>query len=141
MNNEKAKTGVVWFERYAFPSYWGFCPDEKSWKKQMKLVGCEAERYPSFETDTTARCTEFITFEGKHVVLITLGDFSKRDPVGIVGIIAHEIEHVWQMMKKHMGETNPGTEVEAYVKQDMIMSMLYAYEDARHKLFKKIKQL
>ena len=30
---EKSETGVIWFDRYAFPSYWGFCPDEKSWKK------------------------------------------------------------------------------------------------------------
>ena len=136
---EKAETGVIWFDRYAFPSYWGFCPTEKAWKKQMKLVGCEKEPYPSFETDTTARCTEFVTFEGKHVILITLGDLNRRDPIGTVAIIAHELEHVWQMMKKHMGEDKPGDEVEAYVKQAMLLEFLLAYEKERVKLFKKIK--
>ena len=54
-------------------------------------------------------------------------------------IIAHELEHVWQMMKKHMGEDKPGTEIEAYVKQAMLLEFLPAYEKERTKLFKKIK--
>ena len=139
MNNETSDIGMVWFESYAFPSYWGFCPSEEVWKKQMKVVGCKGEKYPDFEKDTQARVFEFISFDHKHILVITLGDFAGRDPIGIIAIIAHEIEHVWQYMKKHMGEDNPGVEIEAYVKQDMLASMLYAYEKYRHKITKKIK--
>lgn len=139
MNYDVSKVGMIWFERYSFPSYWGFCPDEKVWAKQMKLVGCPDEKYPDFEKDTQARVFEFFSSEHKHIVIITLSDCLGRDPIGIISLIAHEIEHVWQMMKNHMGEDNPGNEVEAYVKQDMLASMLYVYEHHRHKLTKKIK--
>lgn len=139
MSAEISDTGIIWFDRYAFPSYWGFCPDETAWKKQMKKVGCKGEPYPNFETDTLARVSEFVSYDHKHIVIVTLGDLGGRDPIGVVTLIAHEVEHVWQYMKKHMGETNPGNEVEAYVKQDMLASMIYAYEKHRCKLFKKIK--
>lgn len=140
MNNKESKIGMVWFDRYAFPSYWGFCPDEQAWKNQMKLVGCKDEKYPDFEKDTQARVFEFLSLEHKHIVIITLGEMDNCNPIGVISIIAHEIEHVWQYMKKHMGEDNPGAETEAYVKQDMLASMLYAYEKYRHKITRKIKR-
>ena len=136
MNNVTDKNGMIWFDRYAFPSYWGFCPNEKVWAKQMKELGRGQDPYPEFETDTDALVSEFMSYNHHHFIIVTLGDFKGQDPINTVSAIAHEIEHVWQKIKAHIGEDKPGNETEAYVKQDMIASMLHAYEEHRHRLFK-----
>ena len=64
---------------------------------------------------------------------MTIGEHidHKDDPVGVVGLIAHESAHVWQHIRRDIGENNPSPEFEAYAMQNIIMSLCEAYASTR----------
>jgi hypothetical protein len=120
---------VVWCERGFLPTFYGFCPSEKAWRRDMKKRGLD-EPYPT----TDARCTTFVQkSSGKTSVLVTVGEHidDKDDPVGVVGLIVHEAVHVWQSVKEDIGESSPSKEFEAYALQHIVQQLFGAYAKTR----------
>lgn len=118
---------VIWCDRGWYPVYYGFCPSEQAWKREMRRLGAELEPYPK----TDARCLTF-EHEGKTAILVTLNErLDGRDPMAIVALIVHEAVHVWQAICNHIGETHPSNEAEAYAVQAITTGLMVAYSKTR----------
>ncbi|MBT1154358.1 hypothetical protein J1C56_02005 [Aminobacter anthyllidis] len=81
----------------------------------MKRLGVKDEPYP----DTAGRCTVLENKRsGEITVLVTISEkASERSAVEVIGLLVHEGTHVWQQIKRDIGEDNPSPEFEAYSMQ------------------------
>lgn len=95
----------------------------------MKRLGA-SDAYPTSD----GRCTVFENRKtGKVCIIVTIGEQidHKDDPVGVVGLIVHEAVHVWQNIRRDIGEVNPSPEFEAYAMQNIVMSLCESYASTR----------
>ena len=126
---------VVWCDRAWIPHHYGFCPDEKAWKHEMKRLEVKDVPYPALTTD--ACCTHFEKSKNKsgdsagNSCSIVSISHEKRDPLAIVTLLVHEAMHVWRQMLSEMGEEEPSSEFEAYAMQNIVFRLLAAYEATR----------
>jgi phosphatidate phosphatase APP1 len=100
-----------------------FCPSEAAWKRMMKVLKCQGEPWPSDAATTHLFKSEL----GGTRIVVTLNPeheaFTTRTQVA--GLLCHEAVHVWQYIKRAIGEKKPGVEMEAYTVQ-AIFQELYA---------------
>lgn len=120
---------VIWCDHGFFPIHYGFCPSEAAWKREMKRLGIKCEPYPQSDARTA-------TFENKTrgdiAVIVTVHErYDEKPAVAVMALIAHEAVHVWQAIRKEMGEDSPSTEFEAYALQDIILRLGTAYVQSR----------
>lgn len=66
-------------------------------------------------------------FDGAYAV-VQLGDTSERNQIEVYGLLLHEAVHVWQIVKKRMGESEPSVEFEAYSIQAISQDLFEMYE-------------
>ncbi len=66
---------------------------------------------------------------GKHCV-VQLGDCSERTLIMIHGLLLHEAVHIWQRIKKLMGEDEPSIEFEAYSIQRIAQDLFSMFEES-----------
>lgn len=64
------------------------------------------------------------------LAIVQLGDTSERKLVEIYGLHLHEAVHVWQKVKKLMGEKEPSSEFEAYSIQAIAQDLFKMYEES-----------
>ncbi|WP_284086984.1 hypothetical protein [Acinetobacter pittii] len=62
--------------------------------------------------------------------VVQLGDTSERKFIEIYGLLLHEAVHVWQKVKKLMGEKEPSSEFEAYSIQAIAQDLFKMYEES-----------
>ena len=124
------KDRVVWCNRGWFPVYYGFCPSKAAWDYEMKRLGGVGEAYP--ETDGRT-CQYFHEESGKTCLIVTLADRMDDvdDPIGVAGLIVHEAAHVWQLIRRHIGEEEAGMETDAYALQAISTELMNAYASTR----------
>lgn len=67
--------------------------------------------------------------DGAYAV-VQLGDTSERKLIEIYGLLLHEAVHVWQKVKKLMGEKEPSSEFEAYSIQAIAQDLFKMYEES-----------
>ncbi|ASY62523.1 hypothetical protein SJ05684_c10660 [Sinorhizobium sojae CCBAU 05684] len=121
---------VIWCDKGWQPMYFGFCPSEKAWKKEVKRLGHIDAEYPT----NAGTCTVFHETKGwGECILVTIADGaeSERNMLEIVGLLVHEATHVWQYILKHMGEKSPSAEFEAYSMQAISMALVQAFDKTR----------
>ncbi|OTT38761.1 hypothetical protein CAS79_11720 [Acinetobacter pittii] len=70
--------------------------------------------------------------DGSYAV-VQLGDTSERKLIEIYGLLLHEAVHVWQKVKKLMGEKEPSSEFEAYSIQAIAQDLFKMYEESEVK--------
>ena len=120
---------TLWLNTGHYPVEVGFCPDRSGWKAEMKAMGLD-EPYPC---EDGARC-EYFEYDGQFKCLILVADnIDKQSALGIIGLLVHEVTHVWQWIKKVIGEKEPGAEQEAYAMQSMSMELIAMYQRTRLK--------
>lgn len=120
---------VVWCDKGFFPLYYGFCPNEKAWHKALKRLKVPSEPYP----ESDARVSTFTNLDtGDAVCIVTLSEsIDTKCTLGTIGLMAHESVHVKQALMECIGETNPSSEFEAYVVQNILLNLLNAYQKTR----------
>ena len=125
---------VVWCDRGWLPVYFGFCPSERAWRRELKRLGVPPQPYPVSD----GRCTWFAAPDGKLCALVTIAErIDGMDPVGLVGLLVHEAAHVWQKICEDIGEDAPSMELEAYALQNITLALIEAYRDTRPGLARK----
>ncbi|MDO7512371.1 hypothetical protein Q5M54_15095 [Acinetobacter baumannii] len=67
--------------------------------------------------------------DGAYAV-VQLGDTSERKLIEIYGLLLHEAVHVWQKVKKLMGEKELSSEFEAYSIQAIAQDLFKMYEES-----------
>lgn len=119
---------VIWCDRGWQPVYYGFCPSKRAWVREMKRFGHPTEPYP-----TNDGCATTFVNKGKTSIIVTLGDKSeeRQTRVEIAGLLCHEATHVWQEVRRAIGEREPSIEFEAYSVQAIFQSLYQAWLDTR----------
>ena len=122
------RDSVEWCNRGWYPVFYGFCPSEVAWDRQMKKMGIKGEPYPGDD----GRMTCFKA-GGNATVIVTITDGAEgtHSLLEIVGLLVHEAVHVWQEIQKHIGEDAPGSEVDAYSVQAIAQELLEAFDKTR----------
>lgn len=123
---------VIWCSRGWQPVYYGFCPSERAWKRELRRLGVPDEPYPTSD----ARCTYFERHGNTgHSILVTVSERAvKHTKVEIIGLIVHESMHVWRFIRECIGESDPSKEFEAYSIQAISQDLISAYERTRGRL-------
>lgn len=68
-------------------------------------------------------------FNGAYAI-VQLGDTTERKPIEVYGLLLHEAVHVWQKIRKLMGEKEPSSEFEAYSIQAIAQDLFEMYEES-----------
>jgi len=121
---------MVWLDRGWQPAFIGFCPSKVAWRKAMKGLDCADEPYPG----GAGRMTSFERKrDGQLTLIVTLGEGAEKHQrrVEIAGLLAHEATHVWQYVRRNMGEDSPSAEFEAYSVQAIFQGLYQAWLDTR----------
>lgn len=113
-----------------FPATWLFCPSLDAVRDLMYSHGFSqhetekalSETAPAFviplETENDIRCLVYIT-----------PDHEAASMSGLVGLIAHEANHVVMETFKFIGEEAPSAEISAYFQQRVTQTILGDYLD------------
>lgn len=122
---------VIWCERGWMPYFYGFCPDERAWYRELKRLGINAPRsYPT----TDGACSHLENAkDNNHCSIVTIRE-TKHSARVKIGLITHEAMHVWRAMRESIGEHAPSAEFEAYSLQHITQNLIAAYEKTRGKL-------
>lgn len=126
---------AIWCENWMWPFFYGFCPDEAAWKREMKMLG-SADPYP--DNPAGAKCNEFVPKDPmfNNRILVTVGHRKDRTPLQVVTMLQHEAVHVFQKLCAVIGEHDPSIEFEAYMIEAISKELIIAYEKTRGKLFR-----
>jgi hypothetical protein len=105
----------------------GLCINEKEWNKEVKRLNIKNDK--GFMTNKYTRaCITF--FENKELGLISIICIKNKKSSSIEethSFLIHECIHLWQEIKKHIGEDNPGYEIEAYIIQNLCFEIMNLY--------------
>lgn len=123
--------GMVWLDAGFFPIHYGFCPSEKDWRREMTRLGHPGAPYPA----DLGAATELVSDVLDSACIVTVaerGDAQfKRNKVALATLLCHEAVHVWQVIRKDMGEADPSHEFEAYAIQHITEQLCEAYLKTR----------
>lgn len=112
------------------PNYWyGFCPSETVWVKEVAKLGMPKEAYPSQD----ACCVHFKVKDARFS-LVTVSN-EQRTGLQLVGLLTHEAMHIWRNCREIIGEQFPSEEFEAYMMQKITQDLCTAYNDTRREVF------
>lgn len=98
------------------PVDYGLCASEAVFHRELRKMGVPKADWPRFVRNEWSNATAhtFANDNGRLSVLVCIGDVSGRTGVEIAGLIVHEATHIWQQMRKRIGERKPSHEFEAY---------------------------
>lgn len=68
------------------------------------------------------------TFSDGAYAIVQIGDTADKDRIQVYGLLLHEAVHVWQIVKKRMGESEPSVEFEAYSIQAIAQDLFEMFE-------------
>lgn len=105
------------FEYHFFPVRIFFAPGPPAWKKLRPVLGMDPGKYPTSDGSVTR-----FTCDGEVLILVvTLGDdVEKHTSLEVMGLIAHELEHVIDFTEKEAA-ADFDKETRAYLMQKLIM--------------------
>ncbi|HFG6817393.1 hypothetical protein U2E65_03210 [Acinetobacter baumannii] len=72
-------------------------------------------------------------FSDGAYAIVQIGDTADKDRIQVYGLLLHEAVHVWQKIKKLMGEREPSSEFEAYSIQAIAQDLFKMYEESEVK--------
>ena len=120
--------GIRWEVLGAFGYHYALCTTEASFHKALKSLGIKAENFLIDGKDATAH--HFVSERGKGCTIVTVAktDMDRRI---VYAALAHEAVHVWQNICSHIGESNPGQEIEAYHIQCIVQDFMHWYDELK----------
>ncbi|MDC5398483.1 hypothetical protein NRA60_14105 [Acinetobacter baumannii] len=73
------------------------------------------------------------TFSDGAYAIVQIGDTADKDQIQVYGLLLHEAVHIWQIVKRRMGEREPSVEFEAYSIQAISQDLFEMYEESEVK--------
>ena len=127
---------MKWLNRtlVSSPYCYGLCRSEKAFHRELKRMSVPRADWPAFigngggSNSYYDATTHF--FENKTsglAAIVCIGNTRKGTTAVVHALLAHEAVHIWQEIKKHLGETNPSHEFEAYAIQQITQNLITAY--------------
>jgi hypothetical protein len=68
------------------------------------------------------------SFSDGAYAIVQIGDKGDKDKLQVYGLLLHEAVHVWQIVKRRMGEREPSVKFEAYSIQSIAQDLFEMYE-------------
>jgi hypothetical protein len=124
---KKPKDVQHWLDRELItsPIYYCLITTEALWKKELKRLGISNDHEPILNgADAT---THFLEKDGREIAIVTMFN-RKMDLLQAHALLAHEAVHIWQEIKKNIGEDFPSAEFEAYSIQRLSQNLFYEYK-------------
>lgn len=136
--NKKAETRLDWLDRSLLtsPYCYALCLSEKDFTREMKRLDVPKNSRPSFLADEHCKATVSFfeeTASSGLCCIVRIGRTEKLHLLQIHAILVHEAVHIWQHVKRHIGEAYPGDETEAYAIQRLAQSLIHSYEEQTKK--------
>ena len=122
----RVRNKVVWLDKGWQPVSIGFCPSVKVWERVLCEYGVEASP-PDMKTNVGCVCDFSNPDTGETFILVAVRD-SGAGPEELMGTFIHEAAHVWQRIKRAVGEDAPGDEMEAYALEHIALEIRRAHE-------------
>lgn len=114
------------------PAYYGLCVTERALHATLRKLRIPREQWPPFVGAPAAKATTYI-FEnpdGELVIVVTIKDWEKKTGIEVAGLLVHESVHIWQAIRRAIGEIEPSKEFEAYALQNISQSLMVAFAEA-----------
>jgi hypothetical protein len=109
------------------PVRYGLCLSEWDYLATLaRIKPIDDERVFLAKGDTA--CTQTVHIKGGGIRVIVCYRPSKKSIEEIHGDLVHEAVHVWQEIRSHMGESEPGTEQEAYSIEKIATNLFLSYK-------------
>lgn len=124
------KTPAVHYLRVGpLPVHVGVAVDQQSYARELKRLGMVAPALHAYVSRGAAATTTLLDNDEDTPILIIGLNFEKIIHLDqLVGVIAHELAHVWQYVLDIIGEAKASEELEAYYLQywmQQIITIVY----------------
>ena len=107
------------------PVPYALCTSQEAFRDELKRLGMEDDEWLCKGADAT---THILTGEnGGQAVIVCIPSVPEDDTVDVYSTLCHEAVHVWQTIRKSIGEKRPGIEQEAYSIQNIARNLMMAY--------------
>lgn len=132
----KSASKIDWRDRALMiaPVYYGLCLTEEAYFSELKRQGIPEREWDDFilnwHSSATAHHFENRK-EGKYMVIVCLGSTKGRTREQVYALLVHEAVHVWQQIKRLLGEDCPGVEQEAYSIQAIAQELMISYREQK----------
>lgn len=121
---------MKWLNRWLIrsPIYYCLCLTEQDFKKQLKYLKIPVSDWPNFVSPGSHATIHFFTNtdDSDECALICLTDTANHTLTEVIGLLTHEVMHLWRAIRKNLGESKPSSEFEAYVMQGLIQQVISA---------------
>lgn len=111
-----------WLDAGHLPFRYALVMDKAEWR----WVRNEIKHGRKWEEPTGA-VTWWFEQDGLLTVLVILN--AKTDDESVLKFLVHEAVHVWQNVRKHIGEAEPSREFEAYTIDGIFMQLWTAWKE------------
>ena len=98
---------------------------------RRRLVTLESRYYAGMNWLAAGSDAETWIFKDRGVLIcvVNVDPRSHVEPLGLVTVLAHEAQHIWQACIEQMNEREAGSEFEAYTVQAVVDRLLRLYEN------------
>lgn len=119
-----------WLERslVTSPVYYSLATSAEIYFGELKRL--KVPTLPGKDKEPDATTNIFENENGETCCIVCLFDHT-RDKNQIFALLVHEAVHIWQEIRKSMGENEPSVEFEAYSIQRISQSLFYEYDRQR----------
>lgn len=112
------------------PIYYTLLLDDASFRREMRRLKVPEAEIPPFVNPGADATTHFLiqgnTSRECAVVCIRAGQHSVEQ---VHAMLVHEAVHIWQHIRRRIGEHSPSDEFEAYSLQWLAQQLMYAYSE------------
>lgn len=107
------------------PVPYALCTSQEAFRDELKRLGMEDDEWMCKGADAT---THTLTGDnGGQAVIVCIPVVPETDMIDVYSTLCHEAVHVWQTIRKSLGERRPGIEQEAYSIESIARNLMIAY--------------
>jgi hypothetical protein len=117
------------------PVYYTLALTEADLHRELKRLKVPRGQWPEFTCGGTTATANFLRNpRNDNLCCIVALDHAKCrrlkiDREQVYAVLVHEAVHIWQRVKRVIGEDCPGDESEAYAIQRIAQSLMYEYKE------------
>jgi hypothetical protein len=111
------------------PVSWALCVSEKQFRKLLKRIDLARDLWPAFVNPNAHATAHFLERGDRGLAIVCIVPDKSRTREQVHALIAHEAVHVWQDVRRRIGEKEPSSEFEAYAVQSIVQDLLCDYRE------------
>ena len=123
---------MKWLDRSLVqsPLCYGVCFTEADFHKELAKMKVSPADWPEFiSPSANATVHHFLTTDEVDECCIVCIKKTKLPVHQVTALLSHEAVHVWQAIRRNIGEHEPSDEFEAYAVQSIVHNLVQAYYD------------